>query len=64
MDKVWTNLITPGLTVVMFQVGYFDTFRIAEQQQWCEPHKKMCAQFGFVRMIDDVLEHVEPDFAP
>lgn len=47
MEIIWSNIITPGLTIVAFQTSFVQTFRMADRQTWCEPHKKMCQRFAF-----------------
>lgn len=47
MRVIWTPIITPGQTITAFQISFAATFRIADQQLWCEPHKKTCARFAF-----------------
>jgi hypothetical protein len=44
---VWSNLITPGITVTVMQVDLRLGLVMIDQQLWCEAHQKKCDRFHF-----------------
>jgi hypothetical protein len=66
MELHWTDIITPGLTIIAFQTSLATSFRIADRQKWCPPCNKICAAFGFAEVSflrEDSTHFIEqPDF--
>lgn len=44
---VWSNAITPGITIMVMQVNYRLGLIMIDQQLWCEAHAKECNKFSF-----------------